>query len=107
MGPLVENGILNPWTGVILGFVSGVLFGVIFENAGLGNAKKIADVFYLRDFTVPKVMFTSIVTALIGVYYFDILGIIDMAGLSFSATLLWPFIVGGLLFGIGMVTAGL
>jgi len=106
MGPLLENGLIQPWMTVILGFVSGVFFGLILESSGLANAKKISGVFYLRDFTVPKVMFTAIVTALIGVYYLDLLGVMDMSQLEFSATLVWPFIIGGIVFGMGMVTSG-
>lgn len=107
MGPLLEYGIINPWTTVAIGLFSGLFFGAALESAGLGNAKKIAGIFYLKDFTVPKVMFTGIVTAILGVYYLDILGIMDMGKLSFSATLLWPFLIGGVIFGFGMVTAGL
>jgi uncharacterized membrane protein YedE/YeeE len=107
MGPLVDFGIITPWTTVVLGFFSGVFFGATIESSGLGNAANIAAVFYLRDFKVPKVMFTAIVTALLGVYYFDVLGIMDMGRLEFSATLLWPFLIGGIVFGFGMVTSGL
>jgi len=106
MGPLLENGLIQPWMAVILGFVSGVFFGWVLESSGLANAKKISGVFYLKDFTVPKVMFTAIVTALIGVYYLDVLGLLDMSLLEFSATLVWPFIIGGIVFGMGMVTSG-
>ncbi len=107
MGPLVEYGIITPWMSVALGFFTGICFGAILESSGLGNAKNIAAVFYLRDFKVPKVMFTAIVTTLLGIYYLDILGIMDMGKLSFSATLLWPFLIGGIIFGFGMVTSGL
>lgn len=106
MGPLLENGLIQPWMTVIHGFIAGILFGGILESSGLANANKISGVFYLKDFTVPKVMFTAIVTALIGVYYMDALGIMDMGLLEFSATLVWPFIIGGILFGMGMVTSG-
>jgi len=106
MGPLVENGLIMPWMTIILGFISGIFFGWILESAGLANAKKISGIFYLKDFTVPKVMFTAIVTVIIGVYYMDILGLLDMGLLEFSATLVWPFLIGGIIFGMGMVTSG-
>jgi uncharacterized membrane protein YedE/YeeE len=106
MGPLVENGLILPWMTIILGFVSGIFFGWTLESAGLADARKISGVFYLKDFTVPKVMFTAIITALVGVYYMNILGLLDIGKLEFSATLVWPFIIGGIVFGMGMVTSG-
>ena len=42
----------------------GAAFGWTLERAGLGNARKLAGQFYGTDFTVVKVMFSAIVTAM-------------------------------------------
>ena len=85
----------------------GVAFGWTLERAGLGSAKKLAGQFYLTDFTVFKVMFSAIVTALLGVTALAALGVVDPARLPVPETFLGPQIAGGLLFGVGFVLGGL
>ena len=61
----------------------GVAFGFALERAGLGSARKLTGQFYLTDLTVFKVMFTAIVTAMLGVFWLSRLGWIDLDALAF------------------------
>ena len=54
-------------TGLVFAFIIGIGFGFFLERAGFGTAKKLAAQFYFKDLTVFKVMFTAIVTAMLGV----------------------------------------
>jgi uncharacterized membrane protein YedE/YeeE len=84
----------------------GVAFGFVLERAGLGSAVKLAGQFYLRDLTVFKVMFTAIVTALVGLAALDAAGVVDRAAISLPDTFLLPQLVGGLIFGVGFIVGG-
>lgn len=85
----------------------GIAFGVALERAGLGDARKLAGQFYLTDLTVFKVMFSAIVTAMLGAYWLARLGVLDLAGVYVPETYLLPQLAGGALFGAGFVVAGL
>jgi len=92
--------------GLGLAVLFGFLFGLSLERGGLGDPHKLTGVFYFRDFTVPKVMFTAIVVAGTGLYLSADLGILDLARVWIVPTYLWPQIVGGALFGVGYVVSG-
>lgn len=92
---------------MITAFVIGVAFGFALERAGLGSARKLIGQFYLTDFTVFKVMFSAIVTAMLGAFWLSRLGIIDLSSVYVPRTWLLPQLAGGLIFGIGFVVAGL
>jgi len=85
----------------------GVAFGFTLERAGLGNAKKLAGQFYLTDLTVIKVMFTAIITAMLGVFWLGKFGVLDVSRVYVPETFLAPQIAGGLVFGVGFALAGL
>ena len=85
----------------------GVAFGAALEQAGLGNARKLAAQFYLKDLTVFKVMFSAIVTAMLGVFWLAHLGWIDLEAIAVPETYLRPQLAGGLVFGAGFALAGL
>ena len=92
---------------MILAIVIGIAFGWSLERAGLGDANKLAGQFYLSDFTVVKVMFSAILTAMLGLFWLGRLGLVDLAAIYVPETWLWPQIIGGLIFGIGFVISGL
>jgi uncharacterized membrane protein YedE/YeeE len=73
----------------------------------MGNARKLAGQFYLRDLTVFKVMFTAIVTAMLGVFWQGWLGVLDVSRVYVPETWIVPQLVGGIVFGFGFVIAGL
>lgn len=85
----------------------GVAFGFTLERAGLGNAKKLTGQFFLTDLTVFKVMFSAIVTAMIGLFWCSRLGWIDLNAVAMPETYLRPQFAGGVIFGAGFALAGL
>ena len=92
---------------MITAIAIGIAFGWFLERAGLGSARKLAGQFYLTDLTVFKVMFSAIVTAMLGAFWLSRLGVLDLAGVYVPETFLLPQLAGGLLFGAGFVVAGL
>jgi uncharacterized membrane protein YedE/YeeE len=88
-------------------FAIGVAFGWTLERAGLGSARKLVGQFYLTDLTVFKVMFSAIVTAMLGLFWLSRVGIVDLSLIYVPDTFLLPQAVGGLIFGAGFALAGL
>ncbi|MBD1262874.1 YeeE/YedE family protein [Maribacter polysiphoniae] len=106
MGPLIPNGILtNEWN-IIIAVLIGLAFGFILEASGFSSSRKLAGVFYGYDFAVLKVFFTAAVVSVIGLYYMDYLGWIDMGMLYVHPTYLWAAIIGGAIMGVGFVAGG-
>jgi uncharacterized protein len=89
-----------------IAMVLGVGFGVALERAGFGSALKLTSVFYLRDMAVVKVMFTAVVTAMVGLYGLSAAGLLDLAELYVEPTNLLAQGLGGLLFGAGFLIGG-
>jgi uncharacterized membrane protein YedE/YeeE len=94
-------------SGILLPLGIGLAFGVALERAGLGSAKKLTGQFYLTDLTVFKVMFSAIVTAMLGLFWLSRLGWIDLDAIAIPETYLRPQLAGGLVFGAGFALAGL
>ena len=92
---------------VVVAAVVGIGFGVALERAGLGSAPKLAGQFTLTDFTVFKVMFTAIITAMLGAFWASRLGLLDLARVYVPETFLAPQLLGGVVFGVGFALAGL
>lgn len=91
---------------LVVAFLIGIGFGFFLERAGFGSARKLTAQFYLKDLAVFKVMFTAIVTAMLGVFYLSWIGLVDLSLVYFGPTYLVPQIVGGLILGIGFVIGG-
>lgn len=92
---------------LIIALLIGIAFGFFIERGGLGNSRKLAAQFYLKDLTVFKVMFTAIITAMLGIFWLGWLGILDVTLIYINPTYLVPQIVGGFIFGAGFVIGGL
>jgi uncharacterized protein len=104
--PLYKFGAFGDEASLVVAFVIGIGFGFFLERAGFGSAKKLTSQFYLDDLAVFKVMFTAIVTAMLGVFYLSWLGIMDLSLVDLVNTNLWPQVVGGLVLGFGFVIGG-
>ena len=104
--PLYKFGLFGDPLSLVVAFLIGIAFGFFLERAGFGSARKLAAQFYLTDLTVFKVMFTAIVTAMVGVFYLSWLGIVDLSLVYLGNTYLLPQITGGLILGIGFVVGG-
>jgi uncharacterized membrane protein YedE/YeeE len=87
--------------------IVGFAFGWCLERAGLGSAPKLMGQFTLVDLTVLKVMFSAIVTAMLGLFWLSWLGAADLSRIALPPTFIGPQIVGGVVFGAGMALAGL
>ncbi len=84
----------------------GVGFGFALERAGFSSSRRLAGVFYFTDMAVVKVMFTALVTAMLGLSYLVAVGWIGLDRIFLMPTLYGAQIVGGLLFGVGFVMGG-
>lgn len=104
--PFFKFGAFGDETSLVVAFAIGIAFGWFLERAGFGSANKLVSQFYLNDLAVFKVMFTAIVTAMLGVFYLGWLGFLDLKLIYLSDTNLWPQMVGGLVLGIGFVIGG-
>lgn len=85
----------------------GIAFGWCLERSGLGSARKLTGQFRLTDLAVFKVMFSAIVTAMLGLFWLSWLGVIDVSRVYLPETFLVPQLAGGVIFGAGMALAGL
>ena len=85
----------------------GVAFGVILERAGLGDPRVIAGQLLGRDFTVVRVMFGAIVTAMLGVVWAGSAGWIDPSSIAMPPTDLPAQALGAVIFGGGFALAAL
>ncbi len=104
--PFYKFGLFGDEVSLIIAFVIGIGFGFVLERAGFGSARKLAAQFYFTDLSVLKVMFTAIVTAMVGLYLLSRIGLVDLSQVYLVPTFLVPQIVGGLVLGIGFVIGG-
>jgi hypothetical protein len=104
--PFFKFGAFGDEASLVVAFVIGLGFGFFLERAGFGSARKLTAQFYLTDLAVFKVMFTAIVTAMLGVFYLSWMGLLDLSLVNLVPTNLWPQVTGGLLLGIGFVVGG-
>jgi uncharacterized protein len=100
IAPLTEDGLLAA-------AIVGLGFGAALERAGLGSAPKLAGQFTLADFTVLRVMFSAIVTAMLGAFWLSRLGLLDLSRVYVPPTWIVPQLLGGAIFGVGFAIAGL
>ncbi len=84
----------------------GVGFGVALERAGFGSARRLTAVFYFWDMAVVKVMFTAVVTTMVGLFGLAAAGLLDLSALYYEPTNFIAQGVGGLLFGAGFIVGG-
>ena len=106
MLPLASSVELATGTFLLLTLVGGVAFGVVLERAGFGSGCKLTAVFYGYDMSVVKVMFTAIVTAMVGLWLLASIGVIDMQEIYIVPTNYTAQLVGGLVFGAGFFIGG-
>lgn len=104
--PFFAFGMFGEDASLLVALLVGIGFGFFLERAGFGSARKLVAQFYLSDLAVFKVMFTAIVTAMLGLTLLSSLGVLDLNEIYLVPTY-WPSqIVGGLLLGAGFVIGG-
>ncbi|MBI2427287.1 MAG: YeeE/YedE family protein [Ignavibacteriales bacterium] len=104
--PFFQFGLFDVDTALIIAFFIGIGFGFFLEQAGFGSGMKLAGQFYFRDLTVFKVMFTAIITAMLGLFWLSWFGFLDLSLVKVLPTYFVPQLVGGLIFGLGFVMGG-
>jgi hypothetical protein len=104
--PFYKLGAFGDEASLVLAFLIGIGFGFFLERAGFGSAKKLVAQFYLTDLAVFKVMFTAIVTAMLGVTYLAWAGFLDLSLVYLVPTYWVAQVVGGLVLGVGFVVGG-
>ena len=74
IAPLAKTGAISPelnlWLAVPIGFV----FGFALFHAGFTDGRRIAWAFYFKDVGVPVVMFSAIVTGMLGLWGLRLVG---------------------------------
>ena len=101
-----KAGTLNSPAAFLASLLIGIAFGVALEKAGFGSSRRLAGIFYFRDMTVLKVMFTAVVFAMLGICYARAFGWVTLDNVYFLHTVYGAQIVGGLIFGAGFVMSG-
>lgn len=104
--PFYKFGLFGFDISLVVAFIIGIGFGFALERGGFGNARILAAQFYFTNMRVLKVMFSAIVTAMLGIYFFSLFGWVDLSLVYLSDTYLMPQIVGGLILGMGFVIGG-
>ena len=104
--PFYKFGLFGLDLSLVVAFVIGIGFGFMLERGGFGSARILAAQFYLGNMRVLKVMFTAILTAMLGVYYLSVIGFVDLSLIYISTTYLVPQVLGGLILGVGFVIGG-
>jgi uncharacterized membrane protein YedE/YeeE len=91
---------------LIIAFIIGIAFGFALERGGFGNARILAAQFYFSNMRVLKVMFTAILTAMLGIYFLSVIGFMDLSLVYVSETYILPQVLGGLILGFGFIIGG-
>ena len=107
MAPFYELGRFGDGTSLVIAVLLGIAFGWFLERGGMGNAQKLAGQFYFTDLSVLKLMFSAIVTAMLGLFWLSWIGLLDLSRVYVPETFIAPQLVGGLVFGAGFATGGL
>lgn len=88
---------------LLLGVVTGILFGFFLHKGGVSKYAVITGQFLLRDFTMMKTMMTAIIVGGAGAYAMHGLGWIDF---TIKPMLMGGVIIGALVFGVAMTVLG-
>jgi len=91
-----EAGLLDSTRAFALAALIGVFFGFFLEAAGFGSSRRLSGIFYFRDMAVIKVIFTALITAMLGLAYLEAFGWVRTEGLHLLPTVYGAQVVGGL-----------
>ncbi|MDZ4165016.1 MAG: YeeE/YedE thiosulfate transporter family protein [Smithellaceae bacterium] len=88
---------------LLTGAVTGILFGFFMQKAQVIRYDRQLAALRLRDMTIVKFMLSTILVAMVGIYFLLDLGLIK---LSVKPLILGGNVLGGLIFGIGWGIVG-
>ena len=103
---LYDVGNLGTPQAFLLALIIGIGFGFALERTGFSSSRRLAGVFYFTDMAVVKVMFTALITALLGLSFLAGIGWLSFDQVFLMPTIYGAQIAGGLLFGVGFVMGG-
>jgi hypothetical protein len=86
-----------------IGLIFGILFGFLLQKGRVTQYDVIIGQLLLTDFTVVKIMLSSAITGMLGVYF---LGSIGLAQLRIKPGSIGKSVIGGLIFGAGFAFLG-
>jgi len=90
-------------TSILSGLIVGILFGFALQRGRFCMNSAFRDILLLKEYTLLKAVIVAIIVSMLGFHAMASLGIIQLNPKSFY----WGAnIVGGFIFGIGMVLAG-
>lgn len=87
---------------MIVGLIIGAIFGFILQRGRFCMNSAFRDILLLKEFKLAKAVAVSLVVLMVGFAIFAFAGIITLSPRPFRP---WAAIVGGLVFGVGMVFA--
>ncbi|MGA9115340.1 MAG: rhodanese-like domain-containing protein [Bacteroidota bacterium] len=105
MGPLVPD-VITDELNLVVGFLAGLAFGFILEQAGFSSSRRLTGLFYGTDFTVLRVFFTAGVTAMSGVVILGAAGLLDTDIIYVNPAYIPSALAGGAVMGVGFVVGG-
>ncbi|KAF0180219.1 MAG: hypothetical protein FD164_1889 [Nitrospirae bacterium] len=91
---------MNP---LLYGLITGVLFGFLLQRGGVLRYERQIGALRLMDMTILKFMLSSIIVAMVGIYFLKDMGLVK---LNLKPTILGAQIIGGLIFGLGWGVLG-
>ncbi len=106
MYPLFTTGAIDGNLNLFYAIFIGIAFGFILERAGFGKSTHIAPIFYFRNLRVAETMVSAIITTATLITFAVYNGWVDYNKIFIPLTYVWPYLVGGILFGLGMVMSG-
>ncbi len=106
MGPIVPLFNISNELNLLIAFVIGLGFGIALEQAGFSSSRKLAGMFYGYDTTVLKVFFTAAITGMLGLIFFNYMGLIDLDIVYINDYYIYSAIVGGVIMGLGFIMGG-
>ena len=93
--PLAKTGVISAAANLWLAIPIGFIFGYALFHAGFTDSRRIAWAFYFKDVGVPVVMFSAIVTGMLGLWGLSLIGVLDISLVYMLPTYLVPMAVGG------------
>ncbi len=94
---------------LLMGLGTGLVFGFLLQRAGVTRFRTILGQFLWRDHTVLRTMLTAVVVGSIGIYALQALsnaGVIGEVKMHVKGAAVLGNVLGGLIFGVGMVLLG-
>jgi uncharacterized membrane protein YedE/YeeE len=92
---------------ITFGFVLALIFGAVAQRTDFCTMGAVSDVIHMGDWSRMRMWLLAIAVAIAGANALDLAGLVDLSRSAYPAAR-WPwlaYLVGGLLFGVGMTLA--